>query len=70
MKLTKWFHGDVKPVRVGVYSVLSPNCGFELYKYWNGERWGMNGTTPNSALHYARRTKHAKQDWKWRGMEK
>ena len=73
MKLTPWYPGDVKPVRVGVYqrdySGTTFSCHRSQYCYWNGRHWGMYGTTVSSA----KRWSYAVSGWQvlpWRGVEK
>ena len=40
MKLTEWYSGDQKPVRVGVYEKKSKNTKTQsFYHFWDGERW-------------------------------
>lgn len=37
-KVTPWYPGDVKPVRVGVYE--RDHVHDVRYSYWNGHYWG------------------------------
>ena len=46
MKLTTWFPGDVKPVRVGVYERKYNMSRFYCYCYWDGEYWHVWAETP------------------------
>lgn len=39
MKLTDWYPGDVKPVRVGVYEREYPLSGIGCYCKWDGKMW-------------------------------
>ena len=68
-KLTPWFCGNDKPVRVGVYMLCSG--GSVGYQYWNGLRWFAWSTTPNGAV----LLKHMPaancfQNDNWRGLTK
>ena len=72
MKLTPWFSGDQKPVRVGVYQrkyVDQPNFSFALYAYWDGLRFGSYGHTPAEAKHH-KDTQSNIQNLPWRGVMK
>ena len=40
MKLTEWYSGEQKPVRVGVYErLMKPMGDLCMYAYWDGRRW-------------------------------
>jgi hypothetical protein len=69
MKTTPWFSAVYKrPVRVGAYEVHS-----EMYKYWDGKKWGFYAGSPHSAyLHrYLGGTVIPDQDsFQWRGLLK
>lgn len=69
-KLTPWFHGSVKPVRVGVYE-RKPSPGTEPYSYWNGEFWASSDDTPERAAHsiWIEYESHI-QNLSWRGLTK
>lgn len=45
IKLTPWFTGDQKPVRVGVYQRDLYGEDVKAYSYWDGEVWGLYGET-------------------------
>lgn len=62
LKLTDWFPGDVKPVRVGVYQTNS-----HRFQYWNGQWWGFFMPNPEAALKF-RSSKSASQARRWRGL--
>jgi hypothetical protein len=50
MKLTLWFPGTVKPVRVGVYQ---QHCGIGTiigYQYWNGKKWSSWSSSAKGAI--------------------
>lgn len=72
LKLTPWFSGDEKPVRVGVYqrNYAHPNKKTgTVFNYWNGICWGIYGTTVNEAIKYG----YINSDFKklpWRGVLK
>lgn len=67
MKLTKWYSGDQKPVRIGVY-VRNTVIGY-LYSHWNGKFWGLSSDDPTEA----EKAKHEEswcQDYPWCGVAK
>jgi hypothetical protein len=68
MKLTPWFPGTVKPVRVGVYERIY-DAGSFLYCSWNGEYWGPWARTPEEARK-RRLEASLYQDLPWRGVLK
>ena len=49
MKLTPWFPGDVKPVRVGVYERDYLPSNPRAYCYWAGMKWSTWRRTPRQA---------------------
>jgi hypothetical protein len=70
MKLTPWFPGDVKPVRVGVYERQYFREQLETrYSYWSGYKWSTWAPTPKGALDLWY-TVGALQDLPWRGVLK
>ena len=73
MKLTPWYHGDVKPVRVGVYqrdySGTSIGHSRSHYCYWNGKFWGLYATNPKIAA-WLQNSSSADQNLPWRGVAK
>ena len=75
MKLTQWFPGDVKPVRVGVYERLYFREQLETrYSYWNGEEWSVWSILPSGAALAALAAEEKRismcQDLPWRGVMK
>jgi hypothetical protein len=69
MKLTPWFPGTVKPVRVGVYE-REYRTGDVGYCYWNGQIWSWKTTTtPTDALRL-QDTRSPYQNIPWRGVLK
>lgn len=40
MKRTKWFSGDIHPVRSGEYECRA--CGKGLRHYWTGSHWKIS----------------------------
>lgn len=48
MKLTPWFSGDQKPVRVGVYE-RDYGSGKTYYCWWNGKVFGCGEREPGEA---------------------
>jgi hypothetical protein len=68
MKLTPWFSGDQKPVRVGVYE-RKHVWEVPVYAYWNGEWWGTGAFRKHRAVHkdyIGRPSMH--QNLPWRGV--
>ena len=65
-KLTPWFPGDVKPVRVGHYERDWDGDGNALKlspDFWNGDSW--------EAVYFVgdrERSKYTPQDHPWRGL--
>lgn len=68
MKLTPWFPAKVKPVRKGVYQRDYGVDGLGIeFCYWDGNRWGLFGYTPDDAKSWAYLpTGYGK--CKWRGL--
>lgn len=67
MKLTPWFSGDLKPVRVGPYPRQFVDK--EFYSFWNGHFWGFISTSLELA--YENREFHSlHQCLPWRGLLK
>lgn len=66
MKMTPWFPGDVKPVRVGVYQ---RHYSFEndRFCHWNGLFWSNNGRTVDIADQFSE-VESRVQDLPWRGL--
>lgn len=46
-KLTPWYPGDVKPVRVGVYERCHAHGN--RFSYWDGEYWCGWAQSPQAA---------------------
>lgn len=46
-KLTPWFPGDVKPVRVGVYEITGCSFGGINYRVWTGKGWSDTRWEPS-----------------------
>lgn len=67
MKLTPWYPGNVKPVRVGVYERDYPGEGIYFCK-WNGKRWHAG----NKKLKLAKKVPipSFSQSLPWRGIAK
>ena len=69
MKLTPWFPGTVKPVRVGVYErQYSLMRSERLYCHWDGKYWYAWAMTPKQAEKAY--TLSALQNLPWRGVLK
>lgn len=72
MKLTPWFSGTVKPVRVGVYERLYTTrvtARKVFYCYWNGIRWSHAANSIETAEEF-KHIASADQDLSWRGVLK
>jgi len=70
MKMTPWFEGTQKPVRIGLYQQI---CGFGVsvgYQYWDGAAWHAWGATRKEALAERDSTPAFTQKDKWRGLVK
>jgi hypothetical protein len=68
MKLTPWFSGDHKPVRVGVYQ---RQYVWPEYSYWDGLKWCYGGSTPKKATKSPLRNfSSSLQNLPWRGVMK
>ena len=73
MKLTPWFSGDQKPVRVGVYQ--RKNSEYEHYiptshfSYWDGAAWCASAHDMLLARAYSRYVSLS-QNLPWRGVMK
>ncbi len=76
MKLTPWFSGDQKPVRVGVYERKYGEADDDeagLYCYWDGLHWhAWEATAYGAYIHVNLRNPHysAFQYEPWRGVLK
>ena len=68
MKLTPWFPGTVKPVRVGVYE-REYRCSRRIYNYWNGKTWSGPSPVPKGAEIF-KPFYSPYQDLPWRGVMK
>ena len=66
MKLTKWIHGNIKPVRAGVYQ-RKYGYGFVSYCYWDGDFWYWREETPALAEACGDRLSSV-QTLPWRGL--
>jgi hypothetical protein len=66
MKVTPWFDGSVKPVRVGVYQRCAP-LGFGVtFSMWTGKRWNFSApSVEEAAIEEAR---SFVKDAHWRGL--
>ena len=69
LKLTGWYKGVQRPVRVGVYA--RQYFGFIGFCYWNGEQWScfdfmVKSCQENRMLHGV----SPDQNLPWRGVSK
>jgi hypothetical protein len=70
-KLTPWYPGHIKPVHIGVYQQKDGFGKVVGYQYWNGQRWGLWGSTIESALfQYEVSAGDRWQNDSWRGLTK
>jgi len=69
MKLTEWYSGDQKPVRVGMYQTTWPCTGAVLWRYWNGKFWGW-GYENKVWAYRERNAPNGLQNSSWRGIAK
>ena len=54
MKLTPWYPGHIKPVRVGAYDVGNDEKFFSpWFFWWDGDKWSGFGDSPEAAYKYA-----------------
>ena len=65
MKTTKWFPGNIKPVRVGVYLRKYPH-GVSRYCWWDNG-WGTADNNPFWAK-LSRGIRSEYQNLQWRGL--
>lgn len=71
-KLTPWFPGNVKPVRVGVYE-RKPTEFTGLggkYSFWNGNKWLLSAETIQEAAEEGCWVWSFEQKTPWRGVAK
>lgn len=66
-KLTPWFPDDVKPARRGVYRV-DPFSGDSWYAYFDGEKFGWHGLSPEGAYDMRKEKTGCAPDQRWRGL--
>jgi hypothetical protein len=67
MKLTPWFSGKQKPVRVGLYQ--RDIRGIVVYAWWNGHVWSLGDKSKRRVLSFKRHSSYH-QDLDWRGVMK
>ncbi|QIM51581.1 hypothetical protein [Hydrogenophaga crocea] len=65
-KLTPWFPGETKPVRIGVYERLG-NDGRTARSKWDGEYWLGGARTTDEAASVTSRALW--QNLPWRGLK-
>lgn len=71
MKLTSWFSGDQKPIRVGVYERKYHNTRSRFYCYWNGCCWSVWALTVGQASYLTDyEDRSIAQNLPWRGVMK
>lgn len=71
MKLTPWYPGHVKPVRVGVYAVAFKSKEQPMFSNWNGKYWGTWAWRPEAANRWKNSIGIIGElDFYWRGIAK
>ena len=69
-KMTQWFPGTTKPVRVGIYQidVSEPTSAFRRPRWsvWDGKKWML--CTHELAYALVMTKPESRQNWEWRGM--
>lgn len=72
IKLTKWYKGYQKPVRIGVYERDYFNDFVMPYCYWNGRTFGHGSDTIEGAERngIAYKDRSYLQNIPWRGVAK
>ena len=68
MKLTGWYQGDQKPVRVGVY-LRDYEDGDHWYSYWNGKYFSVADDRLD-CVESTKDWKSIQQNLPWRGVAK
>ena len=66
MKLTGWYDGKQKPVRVGVYE--RDYAYITLYAKWDGNKWCTASTVAKFAAQCVKKSHFSKLPW--RGVAK
>jgi hypothetical protein len=68
LKLTEWFPGFIKPVRMGWYETAAqtPLGIIRGYSFWSGKQW----SNTRSALGGVKTYDGAEQYKKWRGIDR
>jgi hypothetical protein len=69
MKLTPWYRGDQKPVRVGVYKRRYP-AGTNWYCWWDGKAFSNGCETAHEAKECKDWGYSLLQSLPWRGVAK
>lgn len=70
-KLTDWYPGDVKPVRVGVYERnFDRPDGERWYSFWDGKHWRFGHFAKHWAEQYKDEKLSFEQRLPWRGIAK
>ena len=74
MKLTEWYPASVKPVRKGVYMVMTPWCHANKFAYFDERGWRLCGDCQQNAEEEKDRTEDMDMSSmnmpysKWRGL--
>ena len=68
MKLTRWYPGDVKPVRAGVYERSygdNANPGINVgYAFFDGVDWFLRSRTKEDAITDKQKSRHKQLPWR------
>jgi hypothetical protein len=67
-KLTKWFHADMKPTRIGVYETKDGGMEGTGFQYWDGKSWQFWGYSAEDAFLCRNKGKSIFQNVQWRGL--
>ena len=72
-KLTEWYPGHIKPVRVGVYErdYGPTENGESIFCHWNGKRWSWGGNSVDDvqrAMSVVKEISSGRQSLPWRGL--
>ena len=70
MKITEWYSGNQKPVRIGIYERDYPDAGV-YYSWWNGLVFGFGAKGKKEAkFEFDRHEASPVQHIPWRGVAK
>ena len=68
-KLTPWYPGEIKPIRIGVYERQYPARSWTSYCYWDGRIFSQGWKAPEPAKEYRNLPSASSyQNLPWRGV--